>query len=123
MGSKDFYHQSQVVKIRSRSSPPMDVDVPKNVLVTQNILKGSKQTIEEGKNSQSSNNNESENDWSEGSNGSLYDLNNDSDVENDKDIKLIGSQKLSHSERRYKLISFITMELLHLNLSKRAFQD
>ena len=67
--SKDFYQQFQDVKMRSRSSPPMDVDVPKHALVTQNILKGPKQTIEEGKDSQSSNNNESENDGSEGSNG------------------------------------------------------
>ena len=46
--------------MRSRSSPPMDVDMSKHALVTQNTLKGSKQTIKEGKDSHSSNNNESE---------------------------------------------------------------
>ena len=47
----------------------MDVDVSKHALVTQKILKGLKQTIEEGKDSHSSNNNESENDKSEVSDG------------------------------------------------------
>ena len=43
--SNYFYQQFQDVKMRSRSSPPMDVDMPKHALITQNTLKGSKQTI------------------------------------------------------------------------------
>ena len=38
--SKDFYQQSQDAKMKSSSSSPMDVDVPKYALVSQNILKG-----------------------------------------------------------------------------------
>ena len=96
--------------MRSRSSSPIDIDMPKHIISKTCFQKNLKQTIEEEKDSQGSGSNESENEESENeesenSNESNQDLNTILNDENEKDEQDSHIQ-LKQSEIREKLNSY-----------------
>ena len=96
--------------MRSRSSSPMDSDMPKHIISKTGFQKDLKPAIEEEKNSQGSGRNESEsveseNEESENSNESNQDLNTVLNDENEKDEQESHIQ-LKQSEIREKLNSY-----------------
>ena len=78
--TKDSFKKSKDIEMRSRSSSPMDIDMPKHIISKTGFQKDLKPAIEEEKDSQGSGRNESEsveseNEESENSNESNQDLN------------------------------------------------
>ena len=57
--TKDLFNKSKDIEMRSRSSSPMDIDMPKHIISKAGFQKDLKQAIEEEKNSQGSGSNES----------------------------------------------------------------
>ena len=113
--SKDSFNKSKDIEMRSRSSSPMDIDMPKHIISKTGFQKDLKQAIEEEKDSQGSGSNESEsveseneeseNEESENSNESNQDLNTVLNDENEKDEQESHIQ-LKQSEIREKLNSY-----------------
>ena len=59
--TKDSFKKSKDIEIRSRSSSPMDIDMPNYIISKTDFQKDLKQTIEEEKDFQGSGSYESEN--------------------------------------------------------------
>ena len=108
--TKDSFKKSKDIEMRSRSSSPMDIDMPKHIISKTGFQKDLKSAIEEEKDSQGSGRNESEsveseNEESENSNESNQDLNTVLNDENEKDEQESHIQ-LKQSEIREKLNSY-----------------
>ena len=116
--TKDSFKKSKDIEMRSRSSSPMDIDMPKHIISKTGFQKDLKPAIEEEKDSQGSGRNESEsveseneeseNEESENSNESNQDLNTVLNDENEKDEKDEQEShiQLKRSEIREKLNSY-----------------
>ena len=58
--TKDSFNKSKDIEMRSRSSSPMDINMPKHIISKTGFQKDLKQAIEEEKDFQGSGSNESE---------------------------------------------------------------